>query len=158
MSVCEPHGLRWAGRVVGLPHPRNLNSITTAQSLLRCKVTYSQGPGISMWTSLGAMILSNAFLPQSSASASLKRDKLGLLCGILLLGVIHLHVPPSGIVWRCEKPQGCGGWDVSPAPCPPRDWTPSVQGQSPTTACSQGREGRLVVIRGSLSSGPQSRP
>lgn len=103
-----------------------------------------------MWASLEAMILSNAFLPQSSASASLRREKLGLLCGILLLGVIHLHIPPSGIVWRCEKPQGGGGWDVSPAPCPPCDWTPSVP------APKGEREGWWC--RQSLSSGPQSRP
>ena len=55
VCVCKKHHL-WAVRLVGSSHPRVLNSLTPAQSLVRCRVTYSQGPGLRTQTSLGTVI------------------------------------------------------------------------------------------------------
>lgn len=39
------------------PHLKMLNLITSTKSPLSCKVVHLQGPGVRMWTSLGAIIL-----------------------------------------------------------------------------------------------------
>lgn len=61
-------GMLWVHRVhwddAGeLPHPRRRVLTTSSQSVLPCRVTCSQAPGIGTWASLGAIIQPSTVCP-----------------------------------------------------------------------------------------------